>query len=74
MIKIEQIQMCAIHKCARECDSEIRGIGDCMCHNLNWQKASDKYMDYSIPYQMDVAPAHWRVKQSNKIKNGSTEE
>ena len=52
MIKIEQIQMCAIHKCARECDSEIRGIGDCLCHNLNWQKANDKHMDYCLTYQM----------------------
>jgi hypothetical protein len=66
--------MCAIHKCARECDSEIRGIGDCMCHNLNWQKASEKFMDYSLSYQMDVAPAHWRVKQSNKIGNGKDKE
>ena len=73
-MKIKQIQMCAIHKCARECDSEIRGIGDCMCHNLNWQKASERYMDYSLSYQMDVAPAHWRVKQSNKISNEKHEE
>lgn len=74
MVKIQQIQMCAIHKCARECDSEIRGIGDCMCHNLNWQKASEKFMDYSLSYQMDVAPAHWRFKQSNKTSNGKHEE
>ena len=73
MVKIKQIQMCAIHKCARECDSEIRGIGDCMCHNLNWQKASEKFIDYSLSYQMDVAPAHWRVKQSNKLSNGKDE-
>ena len=74
MVKIKQIEMCAIHKCARECDSEIRGIGDCMCHNLNWQKASEKFMDYSLSYQMDVAPAHWRVKQSNKLSHGKDKE
>ena len=74
MVKIKQIQMCAIHKCARECDSEIRGIGDCLCHNLNWQKASEKFMDYSLSYQMDVAPAHWRFKQSNKISDAKHEE
>ena len=74
MVKIQQIQMCAIHKCARECDSDIRGIGDCMCHNLNWQKASEKFMDYCLTYQMDVAPAHWKAKKSNKTSNGKTKE
>jgi hypothetical protein len=70
MVKIEQIKMCAIHKCARECDSEIRGIGDCMCHNLNWQKANEKDMNYCLTYQMDVAPANWKPKKSNKLSNG----
>ena len=74
MVKIEQIKMCAIHKCARECDSEIRGIGDCLCHNLNWQKANDKHMDYCLTYQMDVAPATWKAKKSNKSTNGKPKE
>ncbi len=66
--------MCAIHKCARSCDSEIRGIGDCMCHNLNWQKANEKDIDYCLTYQMDIAPAPWKAKQSNKISNGKDKE
>jgi len=70
MIKIEQIKMCAIHKCSRACDSDIKGIGDCMCHNLNWQKANEKDIDYCLTYQMDISPAPWKAKRSNKLSNG----
>lgn len=74
MVKIKQIQMCAIHKCARDCNSEIRGIGDCMCHNLNWQKANEKVIDYCVPYKMDVSPTHWKSKKSSKPSHGKEKE
>jgi hypothetical protein len=45
-----------------------------MCHNLNWQKANDKHMDYCLTYQMDVAPATWKAKKSNKSTNGKPKE
>jgi hypothetical protein len=41
-----------------------------MCHNLNWQKANEKDMNYCLTYQMDVAPANWKPKKSNKLSNG----
>jgi hypothetical protein len=45
-----------------------------MCHNLNWQKANEKDIDYCLTYQMDIAPAPWKAKQSNKISNGKDKE
>ena len=74
MVKIKQIHACAIHSCARSCDSEIRGIGDCMCHNLNWQKANEKEINYTIPYKMEVSKAHWKSQRSNKLSHGKEKE
>ena len=74
MVKIKNIPVCAIHKCARDCGSEVRGIGDCMCHNLNWQKANEDDINYCLTYQMDVSRNPWKAKQTTKISHGKEKE
>jgi hypothetical protein len=39
--KIPITDYSVVHSCKKPCSLEKKGIGDCMCHNMNWSKGEN---------------------------------
>jgi len=69
-MKIEPVWACSFHFCRKECSKDLKEVGDCMCHNMNWDKANkpDGYANLPVSTTIVLMPGEINSEKKRKAR------